>query len=57
MRNTLFAFIGLGACLLGSISSAQAQNVDWQKVDETLGRSPPSRTTSIATAFPAAISP
>ncbi|MET4196150.1 DUF1259 domain-containing protein [Bradyrhizobium sp. LA6.12] len=40
MRNTLFAFIGLGACLLGSISSAQAQNVDWQKVDETLGRKP-----------------
>lgn len=40
MRNTLFAFIGLGACLLGSISSAQAQNIDWQKVDETLGRKP-----------------
>ncbi|MCP1767781.1 hypothetical protein ABIF64_004390 [Bradyrhizobium japonicum] len=40
MRNTLFAFIGLGACLLGSVSEAQAQNVDWQKVDETLGRKP-----------------
>lgn len=40
MRNTLFAFIGLGACLLGSVSSAQAQDVDWQKVDETLGRKP-----------------
>ncbi|APG13544.1 peptidase M23 [Bradyrhizobium japonicum] len=40
MRNTLFAFIGLGACVLGSISSAQAQNIDWQKVDETLGRKP-----------------
>ena len=40
MRNTLFAFIGLGACLLGSVSTAQAQNIDWQKVDETLGRKP-----------------
>jgi len=40
MRYTLFAFIGLGACVLGSISSAQAQNIDWQKVDETLGRKP-----------------
>jgi len=40
MRNTLFTFIGLGACLLGSVSTAQAQNIDWQKVDETLGRKP-----------------
>ena len=40
MRYTLFAFIGLGACLLGSVSTAQAQNIDWQKVDETLGRKP-----------------
>ncbi|UEM15864.1 DUF1259 domain-containing protein [Bradyrhizobium barranii subsp. barranii] len=40
MRNTLFAFIGLGACLLGSVSTAQAQDIDWQKVDETLGRKP-----------------
>ncbi|MFK4497437.1 hypothetical protein ABIF86_001728 [Bradyrhizobium japonicum] len=40
MRNTLFAFIGLGACLLGSVSTAQAQNIDWQKVDKTLGRKP-----------------
>lgn len=40
MRSTLFAFAGIGACLLGIASTAQAQNVDWQRVDETLGRKP-----------------
>src|SRR5262245_26010017 len=56
MRNTISALIGVGACLLvpGAnaqktdwrvftepfISTAHAQDVDWQKVDETLGRKP-----------------
>ncbi|MCP3398302.1 DUF1259 domain-containing protein [Bradyrhizobium sp. CCGB20] len=40
MRSTLFALAGLGACLLGLVPTVQAQNVDWQKVDETLGRKP-----------------
>jgi Domain of Unknown Function (DUF1259) len=56
MRNTLSMLIGTCAALLASvanaqrddwqvfaepfISSAHAQDVDWQKVDETLGRKP-----------------
>jgi Domain of Unknown Function (DUF1259) len=37
MRKTISALIGIGACLIGT---AHAQDVDWQKVDETLGRKP-----------------
>jgi hypothetical protein len=56
MRNTISALIGIGACFLATSGSAQkvdwrvftepfvsiahAQDVDWQKVDETLGRKP-----------------
>src|SRR3569623_715851 len=45
MKRTIHALIALGACLLapasGSfVSAAHAQSVDWQKVDETLGRKP-----------------
>ncbi|OAF02376.1 peptidase M23 [Bradyrhizobium centrolobii] len=56
MRNRISVLIGASACLfaLGAntqnadwrgfvpplISTAQAQDVDWQKVDETLGRKP-----------------
>lgn len=35
MRKTISALIGIGACF---ITSAHAQDVDWQKVDDTLGR-------------------
>lgn len=35
MRKTISALIGIGACF---IASAHAQDVDWQKVDDTLGR-------------------
>ncbi|MDA9426762.1 MULTISPECIES: DUF1259 domain-containing protein [Bradyrhizobium] len=37
MRKTISALIGIGACF---IASAHAQDVDWQKVDDTLGRKP-----------------
>ena len=37
MRKTISALIGLGACF---IASAHAQEIDWNKVDETLGRKP-----------------
>jgi hypothetical protein len=56
MRNTISALIAVGACALAIvpttqkigwevitkpfISAAHAQEVDWQKVDETLGRKP-----------------
>ena len=56
MRNTISALLGVGAyCLTGAavaqnfdwrifsesfITTAHAQNVDWQKVDEILGRKP-----------------
>jgi hypothetical protein len=33
MKNTVWGLIGLGACVV-----AHAQPVDWQKVDDTLGR-------------------
>ena len=40
------------------ISAAHAQDIDWQKVDEALGRKPPSSpATSIVTAFRVPISP
>lgn len=35
MRKTISALIGISACF---IASAHAQDVDWQKVDDTLGR-------------------
>jgi hypothetical protein len=43
MKRRIRALIALGACLLVSISepfvsTARAQSVDWQKVDEALGR-------------------
>jgi hypothetical protein len=57
MRNTLLALIGVGACALAAgtnaqridwknftepfISTAHAQEVDWQRVNEILGRNPP----------------
>ncbi|WP_018315790.1 DUF1259 domain-containing protein [Bradyrhizobium sp. WSM2793] len=37
MRKTILALIGVSACF---ISSARAQDLDWKKVDETLGRKP-----------------
>ncbi|MCK1738200.1 DUF1259 domain-containing protein [Bradyrhizobium sp. 138] len=37
MRKTIPALMVIGACF---IATAQAQNVDWQKIDETLGRKP-----------------
>jgi len=37
MRKIVSALIGIGTCYF---ASAQAQGVDWQKVDETLGRKP-----------------
>lgn len=37
MRKTVSALIGVSACL---IASAHAQDLDWKKVDETLGRKP-----------------
>jgi hypothetical protein len=56
MRNAISALIAVGACVLAIvptaqktglevttrpfISTAHAQEVDWQKVDETLGRKP-----------------
>src|SRR5947209_20625336 len=43
MRNTLSMLVGISAALLASaanVQTARAQDVDWQKVDETLGRKP-----------------
>src|SRR5215467_14571501 len=56
MRNTISALMTIGVCLLAPganaqkidwrvftepfVSTAHAQDVDWQKVDETLGRKP-----------------
>ena len=56
MRNTIVALVGIGASLGASgaiaqkidwrvftepfVSTAHAQDVDWQKIDETLGRKP-----------------
>ncbi|NUR12257.1 MAG: DUF1259 domain-containing protein [Bradyrhizobium sp.] len=37
MRKTISALIGVSACF---IASAHAQDLDWKKVDETLGRKP-----------------
>ncbi len=37
MQKFISALIGIGACLF---ASAHAQGIDWQKVDETLGRKP-----------------
>ncbi|UWU95278.1 DUF1259 domain-containing protein [Bradyrhizobium sp. CB1015] len=37
MHKTVSALIGVAACF---ITSAHAQAIDWQKVDETLGRKP-----------------
>ncbi|MBR0987771.1 DUF1259 domain-containing protein [Bradyrhizobium liaoningense] len=37
MRKTISALIGVSACL---IAGAHAQDLDWNKVDETLGRKP-----------------
>jgi len=57
MRNTVLALIGTGACALAAgtnaekigwkdltepfVSTAHAQEVDWQRVNEILGRNPP----------------
>jgi hypothetical protein len=57
MRNTVLALVGAGACALAAgtttgkidwknftepfISTAHAQEVDWQRVNEILGRNPP----------------
>src|SRR4051812_8175004 len=43
MKRTIRALIAVGACILAPASGsfvlvARAQSVDWQKVDETLGR-------------------
>ncbi|MBR1139039.1 MAG: DUF1259 domain-containing protein [Bradyrhizobium sp.] len=45
MRKAILALIGISACVLAPASewlasAAHAQDVDWQKVDETLGRKP-----------------
>ncbi len=45
MRRTIWTWIGIAVCLLGLpseafVSTAHAQDIDWQKVDETLGRKP-----------------
>ncbi|MCP3370373.1 DUF1259 domain-containing protein [Bradyrhizobium cajani] len=37
MRKTISALLAIGACCF---ASAHAQGIDWQKVDETLGRKP-----------------
>ncbi|MCA1477887.1 MULTISPECIES: DUF1259 domain-containing protein [Bradyrhizobium] len=37
MHRTVSALIGVAACF---ITNAHAQSIDWQKVDETLGRKP-----------------
>ena len=44
MKKMIWAMAGIGVCFLafrfGSFIPAYAQNADWQKVDETLGRKP-----------------
>lgn len=45
MRRTIRTWIGIAVCLLGLpsdafVSTVRAQDVDWRKVDETLGRKP-----------------
>jgi hypothetical protein len=56
MRKTISALVGIGACFFAAngsaqkldwqvftepfVSQAHAQDIDWQKVDETLGRKP-----------------
>ena len=44
MKRIIWAVVGIGVCLLafrfGPFIPAYAQNADWQKVDETLGRKP-----------------
>jgi hypothetical protein len=45
MKRTTQVLIALGACLFAStsepfVSAARAQGIDWQKVDEVLGRRP-----------------
>ena len=35
MKTTIWGLLGVGACVF-----AHAQTVDWQKVDDTLGRKP-----------------
>ena len=56
MRKTISALVGIGACFFAAdgsaqkldwqvftepfVSQAHAQDVDWQKVDKTLGRKP-----------------
>lgn len=61
MKRIIWAVVGIGVCLLafrfGPFIPAYAQDADWQKVDETWAASPPSRTTSAVSAFPAPISP
>ncbi|MDA9507741.1 peptidase M23B [Bradyrhizobium sp. CCBAU 11386] len=37
MRRTILLLMGIGACF---IATAHAQDVDWQKVDDALGRKP-----------------
>lgn len=44
MKRIIWAVVGIGVCLLafrfGPFIPAYAQDADWQKVDETLGRKP-----------------
>lgn len=44
MKRIIWAMVGIGVCLLalrfGSFIPAYAQDAEWQKVDETLGRKP-----------------
>ena len=44
MKRIIWAMVGIGVCLLafrfGPVIPAYAQDADWQKVDETLGRKP-----------------
>jgi hypothetical protein len=45
MKRTIKALIALGACFLAPalvsfVSAARAQSIDWQTVDEALGRKP-----------------
>ncbi|MET3299006.1 DUF1259 domain-containing protein [Bradyrhizobium diazoefficiens] len=44
MKRTIWAMVGIGVCLLtfrfGPLLPANAQDTDWQKVDEILGRKP-----------------
>lgn len=45
MRTAILALIGIGVCVLSPVSepfipAAHEQDIDWQTVDETLGRTP-----------------